>query len=95
MKTVDYDRWKCTPPEPTEYEEELEKFTEIYVDERLDDLRTIFGVNGWELSDEDESALIPQFEREAEAIFRADWKREQDNLLESRYGRDEDFYLGA
>lgn len=92
---IDYDRWRCTPPEPTEYEERLAEFTEIYVDERLDDLRTIFGVNGWELSDEDESALIPQFEREAEAIFKADWKREQDNLLESRYGRDEDFYLGA
>lgn len=92
---IDYDRWKCTSPEPTEYEERLAEFTESYVDERLDDLRTIFGVNGWELSDEDESALIPQFEREAEAIFKADWKREQDNLLESRYGRDEDFYLGA
>lgn len=95
MRAIDYDRWKCTPPEPTEYEERLAEFTESYVDERLDDLRTIFGVNGWELSDEDESALIPQFEREAEAIFKADWKREQDNLLESRYGRDEDFYLGA
>lgn len=95
MKTVDYDTWKCSAPEPTEYEERLADFTESYVDERLDDLRTIFGANGWELSDEDESALIPQFEREAEAIFRADWKREQDNLLESRYGRDEDFCLGV
>lgn len=95
MRTIDYDTWKCTPPEPTEYEEELEKFTESYVDERLDELITIFEANGWELSNEDESILIPQFEREAEAIFKADWKREQDELVLARYGRDEDFYLGA
>lgn len=95
MKTIDYDRWKCTPPEPTEYEEELEKFTESYVDERLDDLRTIFGANGWELSDEDESVLIPQFEREAEAIFKAEWKREQDDLVLARYSREEDYCLGV
>lgn len=95
MKTIDYDRWKCTPPETTEYEERLAEFTESYVDERLDDLRTIFEANSWELSDEDESVLIPQFEREAEAIFKAEWKREQDDLVLSRYSRDEDFYLGA
>lgn len=95
MRAIDYDTWKCTPPEPSEYEERLADFTESYVDERLDELMTTFEENGWELSNEDESLLIAQFENEAEAIFKADWKREQDNLLESRYGRDEDFYLGA
>lgn len=95
MRIVDYDTWKCTPPEPTEYEERLAEFTESYVDERLDDLRTIFEANSWELSDEDESVLIPQFEREAEAIFKAEWKREQDDLVLARYSREEDYCLGV
>lgn len=95
MKTIDYDTWKCTPPEPTEYEERLAEFTGSYVDERLDDLITIFEANGWELSNEDESVLIAQFEREAETIFKAEWKREQDELVLARYSRDEDFCLGA
>ncbi len=95
MRIVDYDTWKCTSPEPTEYEERLAEFTESYVDERLDDLRTIFEANSWELSDEDESVLIPQFEREAEAIFKAEWKREQDDLVLARYSREEDFCLGV